>query len=603
MNPAGRTSGFHSYKRMVHEVLPKKTMESTWRDLAHRMGLSLKDGVTEQLINQIKAGTLIRPIEAFDPACVPTHFKASLDTSAPFLIKKSKLPDPIPAHWRVEEQDVHTVRVYLDQAAEVLLIGTHRCSVSAAGSLPSGFDPRALYNSHHHPKGLALAIYGASDALHDMGLAWEDLLKHIRPDEVSVYAGSALSQIDEQSLAGLIGDPLRGNRINSKMMPMSLAEMPADFINSYVINSVGQTGTQVGACATFLYNVKQGMADIQSGRARVAIVGGAEAPIVPAVIEGFAAMGALASDESLQKLDGVQAIDVRRACRPFSSNTGFTIAEGAQFAILMDDALAIELGVPIYGSVADIFIHADGNKKSIAKPGVGNYLTFAKAAALAKTILGEEGLKHHTYVQAHGTGTPQNRTTESHLLNLVAETFGITNWPVSAVKAYVGHTIAVAAGDQLMSALGVWKYGYIPGIKTIDHIAQDVHCSHLRILTEHLSMGEAGIDCKAVLINSKGFGGNNATGLVLSPHETKAMLSRKHGKQAMQAYEKKNERVNALAAAYDSEACEGREKIYYTFGMAVMDEKDVAMTQQAVRLSGFQEEVVLPDVNPYADYE
>ena len=85
-------------------------------------------------------------------------------------------------------------------------------------------------------------------------------------------------------MAGIIGQPLIGNRINSKMMALSLAEMPADFINSYIINSVGTTGNNIGACATFLYNLRQGLVDIQLGKARVVIVGNSEAPIVPEVL-------------------------------------------------------------------------------------------------------------------------------------------------------------------------------------------------------------------------------------------------------------------------------------------------------------------------------
>ena len=63
----------------------------------------------------------------------------------------------------------------------------------------------------------------------------------------------------------------------------------------------------------------------------------------------------------------------------------------------------------------------------------------------------------------------------------------------------------------------VWEYGWIPGIKTIDHIAPDVHHSDLNILMDHYFVGEKGKEMQAVIINAKGFGGNNASGLILSP--------------------------------------------------------------------------------------
>ncbi len=162
----------------------------------------------------------------------------------------------------------------------------------------------------------------------------------------------------------MLAAPLTGGRVSTKMMALSFAEMPADFINSYVINSVGTTGTNMGACATFLYNLRQGMYDIQHGKSKVVIVGNAEAPVVAEIMEGFRVMGALAEDEQLKMLDSSDSVDNRRACRPFSSNAGFTMAESAQFVVLMDDELALELGATIYGSVADVFINADANKKN-----------------------------------------------------------------------------------------------------------------------------------------------------------------------------------------------------------------------------------------------
>lgn len=601
MNSAGRSSGFHNYKRMVCDALSEQELASTWLDLAHRMGLDTQDGIRPELIESIKEGTLIRRIEAFNPEQVNTHHKVRVESSA-FIIHKSKLPKTIPAEWTIEELDNNELKITSSQSVDMLLPDTIAIDVTSAGGIPRGFDPGALYNSHHHPKGIKLAVYAASDALNSLGLEWDDILKHIKPDEVAVYAGSGLGQIDNDSLVGLISKPLEGSRISSKMLPLSLAEMPADFINSYILNSVGSTGTNMGACATFLYNLRQGMTDIQTGRAKVVLVGNAEAPIVPDLIQGFSQMGALARDADLCALDNSDTVDHRRACRPFSTNTGFTISEASQFIVLMSDELALDIGATIYGSVADIFISADANKKSITAPGIGNYVTVAKAAALAKAILGQEGLER-TFVQSHGTGTPLNRTTESHILNEVAKTFSIKSWPVTAIKSYIGHSVSVAAGDQIVTSLGVWQYGWIPGIKTIDHIAEDVHRSNLNILRDHHFVGEKGSEIDAVLINSKGFGGNNATGLVLSPAKTLQMLEARYGAERMQAYHQKNNPVQQRAREKDNQAVMGQEQVIYTFGKSVMDEKHVSMTTTTLSLTEFDKDIQLPVVNPYQEYQ
>jgi acetoacetyl-[acyl-carrier protein] synthase len=385
------------------------------------------------------------------------------------------------------------------------------------------------------------------------------------------------------------------------MLPLSLAEMPADFVNSYIINSLGTTGHNLGACATFLYNLRLAMQDIQSGRARVAVVGSAEAPIQPHLIEGFHVMGALASDESLRKLDQSEEVNHRRACRPFSTNTGFVIAESSQFIILMADDLALELGVSILGSVPGVFVNADGNKKSISSPGVGNYITMAKSAALAKSILGERGLRDNTFVQAHGTGTPQNRVTESHILNEVAKSFSIEKWKVAAIKSYIGHSVGVAAGDQLTATLGAWHHGIIPGIETIDHIADDVFDAHLDILMQHTAI-EKSSDSKGAILNSKGFGGNNASALVLSPEQTMNMLTTKYGNHRIKQYQNTHEAVQIKQKEEDELRCAGHEKLVYHFGNQVLDMDDVMMSSTQIQFKNYQLAVELPQDNPYISY-
>ncbi len=614
MNAAGRSSGFHSYKRMVADVLTDDEMSSTWQDLAHRMGLIEHDEkVSVEIIEAIKAGTLVRRIDSFDPDNILYQYKATLSSGAQeaadaidrsdhlsFTLRKSKLPNKIPDNWKVELIG-NKAHITVQGSIDALLEDRVTFPVSSGGNIPAGFDPGTLYNSRFHPRGLKLTVYGASDALNSMGVEWQEVLKHISPDEVSVYAGSALAQVDDQSLSGLIAAPLTGGRVSTKMMALSLAEMPADFVNGYVVNSIGTTGTNMGACASFLYNLRQGMHDIQHGKSKVVIVGSAEAPVVSEVMEGFRVMGALAEDEQLKALDNSDVVDNRRACRPFSDNAGFTMAESSQFAVLMDDELALKLGANILGSVADVFVNADANKKSISAPGVGNYVTVAKAAALSKAILGEKGLQQ-TFVQAHGTGTPQNRVTESHILNEVAKTFEIDNWSVTAIKSYVGHSMSAAAGDQLAASLGVWKYGWIPGIKTIDYIAEDVHQTHLNILTDHAFAGHCGENYKAVILNAKGFGGNNATALVLSPTQTLSMLAKKYGDDRISAYQQSNLTVKRNCEQSDQRACTGSETIRYQFGESVMDERSVTLTQSNVKLSEFEQSIPLVQENPYSEY-
>jgi acetoacetyl-[acyl-carrier protein] synthase len=348
-----------------------------------------------------------------------------------------------------------------------------------------------------------------------------------------------------------------------------------------------------------LYNVKRGMDEIRDGRKRIVMVGNAEAPITPSVIEGYRTMGALAEDEALMALDSSTAPNNRRACRPFSSNAGFTLAESSVWIVLMDDALAMASGARILGSVGDVFVNADGYKKSIPGPGIGNYITVGKAMASARTLLGEEGLRHATYMHAHGTGTPQNRVTESAIMSELAEAFGIPQFTIAAIKSYVGHSLAPAGGDQLAAILGAWQDGIIPGIETIDHIADDVAQDHL-----HFPMQdeERSIDTmRGAFVNSKGFGGNNATGFFMSPKQTEQMLEKRYGAKALAAAKQRQETIELKAQTYNDAADDGDIAPIYQFGQGVLEGSDLTITDQEITVPGFAQKIVLSEDNPFED--
>jgi acetoacetyl-[acyl-carrier protein] synthase len=604
INAAGRVSFHHAYRRLVIDAIGERARSRTYHSLARLMNIDA-DPDQAAVRQRIDAQTLVRRIELFDVDNVVCHKSAVLrpqpggDTLS-FQIARRHLPDHLPEGWRMTDVDERTVRVDVDGGVDVLFPDRRRSRVSAAGQVPTGFDPGAVYPSRNHPRALQLTVFGASDALRSTGIDLDVLKQAVAPDEFAVYSGSAMGQLDAEGYGGLFQNPLLGKRPTSKNVPLGLSEMPGDFVNAYVLGSVGGTAGVIGACATFLYGLRQGVADIRAGRKRLVMVGNSEAPVVPDVIEGYRVMGALAEDEALMALDGrSDQPDHRRACRPFSDNCGFTVAEGSIFVVLMDDTLAMELGARILGSVPDVFVNADGYKKSIPGPGIGNYLTVGKAMGLIRAMLGDDGLRRGSFVQAHGTGTPQNRVTESHILNELARVHGIERWPVGAVKAYVGHSMAPAGGDQLAAVLGQWADGWLPGITTIDHIADDVHSSHLHFPMAHLEVGAE--ERSAALINSKGFGGNNATGVILSPQQTLRMLERRHGARAMARFHQANDRIEQAAADYDAAMDRGEVAPIYRFGEGVLEGSDLELSADAIRIPGFGLPVRTNPENPFGD--
>jgi acetoacetyl-[acyl-carrier protein] synthase len=606
INTAGRSSFHHGYRRLVIDALTQTEADRTYQSLASVMGIDGALGAEQKQF--ILDHSLIRRIEGqhFDVESVPYNKRVPGttldDQQTSFVAKSRNLPDKIPENWAISDLGDGMVRVDIEGQSEFLVPSQRVAPVQSAGQLPTGFEPGSLYQSRNHPRGLQMTVYAASDAVGSLGIDWQTLCEKVSPDMMSVYAGSCMGQLDQNGHGGMISARLNGKRTTSKQCPFGLIEMPADFVNAYVLGSLGNTGTSVGACASFLYNLRMGIMDIQSGRARVAVIGNSEAPIVPDVMDGYSAMGALATDAELLGLDagkGLSMADHRRACRPFSSNCGFTMAESSQYVVLFDDELAMELGANIYGATPDVFVNADGFKKSISSPGVGNYLTVGKALAAARTILGEEAVKQRSFVQAHGTSTPQNRVTESHILNETAKVFGIDQWPVGAIKAYLGHSLGVSSGDQLAATLGVWEHGLIPGIKTIDHVADDVFSEHLKLGSEHIEVGKEGMD--VAILNAKGFGGNNASATVLAPHVVAKMLERKHGSAVYKNYLSANESVTETARNYDEQALKGEAKPIYKFDHNVLDGSDLDYQSEQITVPGYDQKIDLNVDSPYKD--
>ena len=606
VNPAGRSSAYHGYRRMVIDALDSERQDRTYAALAALMKLPAE--TSEDTRQFVRDHTLIRRLETnlFDATSIPLHKRAAITGAGTeaitFSTRRINLPDNLPAEWQVRAIDDDRVEVTVEGDLDVMLNDTRSSRVLAAGQLPTGFNPESLYQSRSHPRGLQLTVFGASDALNSLGITWDEVKKRVPADQISVYASSAMGQLDVNGSGGMLQAGLNGKRVSARNLPLGLAEMTADFVNAYILGNVGTTGANIGACATFLYNLRQGIQDIQSGKYRAVLVGGSEAPLTPEVMEGYRTMGALAEDEALMKIDGLNEgePDHRRACRPFAENCGFTLSEGSQFIILFDDELALELGANIYGSVADVFINADGFKKSIPGPGIGNYVTVGKAMGIIRSILGDDSLRHRSYMQAHGTSTPQNRVTESHIFSELAGSFGIEKWPVAAIKAYIGHSLACASADQLVASLGVWHDGIIPGIVTSETIADDVHNDNLDFMLEHREIDPTAVD--SVFINSKGFGGNNATAAVLAPHITRQMLERKHGKDALVQHAKLNEAVNERIAAYDDSMIAGENSAIYQFGVGVIEGEELKITSSSISIPGQENEVSLDVPNPYSDF-
>ena len=455
---------------------------------------------------------------------------------------------------------------------------------NACGQLPFRLDPVTHYASRQHPKALGMSIVGFTDAMSDAGF---DLRKEIDTygrDKVGCFAGCAVMNMDRYSGDGLFASYPMGKRASSKHISFTLPEMTADFINAYVTGSLGITGHFIGACATSLYNLNAGVELIKSGKSELVIVGAAEAILGPPAYIGFSAMGAMATDErmtNLQQLLGEgDDLDYTKFCRPFGDNMGMVCGESAGFAILMSDRLALEVGANIRGCFLNVNINADGNKKSISGPGAGNYFSVGKTFKDIETVFGSKTLQEKSFFLAHGTGTPLNIITESHIVSTFAKEFGIENLPVTSVKSKLGHTMGTAGMDQIWCGLGALESQKLTGICTIPKLADDVFKDNLDFFLENKEFNS---QKDIAFLNSKGFGGNNATSALISSNLTEELLQRRFTEKELKAWKKKREATLKLREKNFELAINSDIEPIYEFDKDVLDLTDLEISKKNIK--------------------
>ena len=461
-------------------------------------------------------------------------------------------------------------------------------NVNAAGQLPEGINLSKMYNSRQHPKGIQMTIFGVTDCLRNMGKDWDTEIKPLLdPKKIGVFSGPAIGQLDYEGMGGLLQSRKIGKRASSKHLSMSLIGMSADFINAYVLGSLGKTGTVAGACATFLYNLDLALKGIKNNELDFSIVGSAEAPINPEITDGFLATTGIADDKKILEMqirnnDGnSEEVNHKNACRPFGDNAGMILGEAAQFVAVTTLEFAIKNGLKIHGGFTDVAINADGFKKSISSPGIGNYITMAQS--LSNTLKIGCSIQE-SIVIAHGTGTFQNRSTESDVLNRVAEGFELKNWKVTALKGMLGHTMGPAAGDELITALGIWNHGLIPGINTTKKLADDVLSDNLDFCLNTREVDKEKVD--AIYLNAKGFGGNNGSCGVVSPSFIKSKINKKD----LINYETKLSDTEAKRKDYLEDSNNGNYDLIYRFKEEVLDpSRNMKITKDKISISDYKD--------------
>ena len=328
-------------------------------------------------------------------------------------------------------------------------------------------------------------IHAGWQALNDSGLD----LEQANRERVGAMIGSGiggLATLETQHKTLLDRGP---GRMSPFFIPMMILNMASGMFSLYQ----GLRGPNVAtcsACATANHAIGEAWRTLVMGEADIMFAGGTEAAVLPTAIGGFAAMKALSTRND----------DPEHASRPFDAGRdGFVMGEGAGVLVLETLEHATARGARIYCELAGYGNTADAHHMSAPAPeGEGG----ARAMRMA---LNSGGLNPDdiSYINAHGTSTPQGDVCETQAIKSV---FGehARRLAVSSTKGATGHMLGAAGGVEMAACCKALETGTVP--PTINYETPDPDCDLDYVPNEAREM-----KVRYALNNSFGFGGHNAS--------------------------------------------------------------------------------------------
>jgi len=351
------------------------------------------------------------------------------------------------------------------------------------------FDPTPAFPS---PKEIRrtdrysqFGVFAGHQALLNSGL---DLEKENR-DEIGVIIGSGIGGLSTTTGQLEILRDRGPGRLSPFMIPMLISNMASGLFSMFY-GLRGPNFATCSACATANHAIGEAWRAVKMGDARVMFAGGAEAAIVPIGIGGFCAMKAMSRRNH----------DPQHASRPFDKERdGFIMGEGAGVIVLEELEHARKRGANIYCEVVGYGNTADAYHLTAPAPdGEG-------AARCMKMAMNNGGLKLEdvTYINAHGTSTPQGDVCETQAIKTV---FGehAKKIAVSSTKGATGHMLGAAGAVEMTVCALAIKHGIAP--PTINYQAPDPECD-----LDYVPNTAREMKINGVINNSFGFGGHNAS--------------------------------------------------------------------------------------------
>jgi 3-oxoacyl-[acyl-carrier-protein] synthase II len=359
---------------------------------------------------------------------------------------------------------------------------------SQIGALVHDFDPEkagAQQDMRKLARGSQLALAAAIEAWRDAGL---DRMAPDR-DRAGAVVGTGVGDPEEtaRTAVALHERGVRG------VHPLYVARVMLNAAPAHISLEFGLRGptfTVCTACAAGAHAIGLAMRSIRYGEADVMVAGGEEQ--IGHVLRQVA-------------FDVVRALSTRndapeKASRPFDRRRdGFVMGEGAAMLVLEELERARRRGARIYAELAGFGQASDAHHMTAPEPhGAGAVL--AMRAALADAQMQPENVQ---YVNAHGTSTPLNDTTETIAINRVFGTYA-KKLAVSSTKSMIGHSIGAAAAIGAVAATLSIADGRVH--PTINHEEPDPECD-----LDYVPNRAREMQVDGAIVNAFAFGGHCAT--------------------------------------------------------------------------------------------
>ncbi|MFA8435661.1 MAG: beta-ketoacyl-ACP synthase II [Marinifilaceae bacterium] len=280
-----------------------------------------------------------------------------------------------------------------------------------------------------------------------------------------------------------------------RFSPFFIPKMISDIAAGHISMKYGFRGPNYGtvsACASSSHAMIDAFNYIRMGKADIFITGGSEASINEAGLGGFNSMQAVSTNNE----------ECESASRPFcKTRDGFVMGEGGGALILEEYEHAKKRGAKIYAEIVGGGMSADAYHLTASHP-EGRGAIDAMNMALNDANMSPEEVD---YVNVHGTSTPVGDIPETVALKTV---FGehAYNLNISSTKSMTGHLLGAAGAIEAIACILAMNNKMVP--PTINHKEKDPAIDEKLNLTLHTAQER---ELKAVLSNTFGFGGHNAT--------------------------------------------------------------------------------------------